>query len=193
MAILLYLIFPLLHSQNYTSQINFLEVSDGFLLSLVFLLLAIMLGFIRKMNTGLLCIAFALLLGRMAGISDAEIIKGFNASLFLMLLGVTYLFSLAQINGSLDLLAQKVISLAGKRVYLIPIIIYVFSIILAALGPGSVPTMAIMMVFSMSLAAEMKISPVLLSTLTVLGSCAGGLSRLLLPALSVRICAQSLA
>ena len=127
------------------------------LLSLGFLLLAIMLGFIRKMNTGLLCIAFALLLGRMAGISDAEIIKGFNASLFLMLLGVTYLFSLAQINGSLDLLAQKVISLAGKRVYLIP---------------------AIMMVFSMSLAAEMKISPVLLSTLTVLGSCAGGLSPL---------------
>lgn len=69
------------------------------LLSLGFLLLAIMLGFIRKMNTGLLCIAFALLFGRMAGISDAEIIKGFNASLFLMLLGVTYLFSLAQING----------------------------------------------------------------------------------------------
>ena len=97
------------------------------LLSLGFLLLAIMLGFIRKMNTGLLCIAFALLLGRMAGISDAEIIKGFNASLFLMLLGVTYLFSLAQINGSLDLLAQKVISLAGKRVYLIPIIIYVLT------------------------------------------------------------------
>ena len=104
------------------------------LVSLGFLLLAIMLGFIRKMNTGLLCIAFALLLGRMAGIGDAEIIKGFNASLFLMLLGVTYLFSLAQINDSLDLLAQKVISLAGKRVYLIPVIIYVFSIILADYG-----------------------------------------------------------
>lgn len=148
------------------------------LLSLLFLVIAIFLGFVRKMNTGLLCIAFALLLGRMSGVSDAEIIKGFNASLFLMLLGVTYLFSMAQINGSLDLLAQKVIALAGKRIYLIPIIIYIFSIILAALGPGSVPTMAIMMVFSMSLAAEMKISPVLLSTLTVLGACAGGLSPL---------------
>lgn len=148
------------------------------LLSLLFLVIAIFLGFVRKMNTGLLCIAFALLLGRMSGVSDAEIIKGFNASLFLMLLGVTYLFSMAQINGSLDLLAQKVIALAGKRIYLIPIIIYVFSIVLAALGPGSVPTMAIMMVFSMSLAAEMKISPVLLSTLTVLGACAGGLSPL---------------
>lgn len=148
------------------------------LVSLLFLVIAIFLGFVRKMNTGLLCIAFALLLGRMSGVSDAEIIKGFNASLFLMLLGVTYLFSMAQINGSLDLLAQKVIALAGKRIYLIPVIIYVFSIILAALGPGSVPTMAIMMVFSMSLAAEMKISPVLLSTLTVLGACAGGLSPL---------------
>lgn len=148
------------------------------LLSLLFLLLAIFLGFVRKMNTGLLCIAFALVLGRMSGVSDAVIMKGFNSSLFIMLLGVTYLFSMAQINGSLDLLAQKVITLAGRRVYLIPIIIYVFSIVLAALGPGSVPTMAIMMVFSMSLAAEMKISPVLLSTLTVLGSCAGGLSPL---------------
>lgn len=145
MAILLYLIFPLLHSQIH-SQINFLEVSDGSVI-LGFFTAGDNAWFYRKMNTGLLCIAFALLLGRMAGISDAEIIKGFNASLFLMLLGVTYLFSLAQINGSLDLLAQKVISLAGKRVYLIPIIIYVFSIILAALGPGSVPTMAIMMVF----------------------------------------------
>ena len=55
------------------------------LLSLGFLLLAIMLGFIRKMNTGLLCIAFALLLGRMAGNREAEIIKGINATLFLML------------------------------------------------------------------------------------------------------------
>lgn len=148
------------------------------LLSLVFLFVAIFLGFVRKMNTGLLCIAFALLLGRLSGVSDAEIIKGFNASLFLMLLGVTYLFSMAQINGSLDLLAQKVIALAGKRVYLIPVIIYIFSTVLAALGPGSVPTMAIMMVFSMSLAAELKLSPVLLSTLTVLGACAGGLSPL---------------
>lgn len=107
------------------------------LLSLIFLLIAIILGFFRKMNTGLLCIAFALVLGRMAGVSDKVIIQGFNSSLFIMLLGVTYLFSLAQLNGSLDLLAHKVVSLAGKRIYLIPIIIYVFSTVLSALGPGT--------------------------------------------------------
>ena len=148
------------------------------LLSLIFLLIAIILGFFRKMNTGLLCIAFALVLGRMAGVSDKVIIQGFNSSLFIMLLGVTYLFSLAQLNGSLDLLAHKVVSLAGKRIYLIPIIIYVFSTVLSALGPGTVPTMAIMMVFAMALAAELGISPVMLSALIVLGASGGGVSPL---------------
>ena len=160
------------------------------LLSLVFLLVAIFLGFFRKMNTGLVCIAFALVLGRLAGVPDKEIIRGFNSSLFIMLLGVTYLFSLAQINGCLDLLAKKVVSLAGKRVYLVPIIIYVFSTVLSAIGPGTVPTMAIMMVFSMALAAEMGIHPAMLSALTVLGA-SGGVSPLAATGIiGINLCAE---
>ena len=146
--------------------------------SLLLLLLAIALGFVRKMNTGLLAFAFALLLGKLAGIPDKEIIKGFNYSLFIMLLGVTYLFSLAQMNGCLELLAKKVVAMAGKRTWLIPIIIYLFSTVLAAIGPGTVPTMAIMMVFSMALAAEMGINPAMLSALSVLGAAGGGVSPL---------------
>lgn len=161
------------------------------LLSLVFLLVAIILGFFRKMNTGLVCIAFALVLGRLAGVSDAVIIKGFNSSLFLMLLGVTYLFSLAQLNGTLELLAHKVVALAGKRIYLIPIIIYVFSTVLSALGPGTVPTMAIMMVFAMALAAELGITPVLLSALIVLGASGGGVSPLAATGIiGIKLCAD---
>ena len=132
------------------------------LLSLGLLLASIFLGFFRHMNTGLLAIGFALILGRVCGIPDKEIIQGFNYSLFMILLGVTYLFSLAQLNGSLELLAKKVVALAGKHTFMIPIVIYVFSVVLSALGPGTVPTMAIMMVFSMALAAEMGIDPAML-------------------------------
>ena len=85
------------------------------LLSLGLLIIAIILGFTRKMNTGLLCMAFAMVVGRLAGMSDKAIIAGFNYNLFIMLLGVTYLFSLAQINGCLDLLAKKVVALAGQK------------------------------------------------------------------------------
>lgn len=85
------------------------------LASLAALGLAIFLGFVKKMNTGLLCTALALLVGRLAGISDDEIIRGFNYSLFLMLLGVTYLFGLAEINGTLALLSKKIVALSGRR------------------------------------------------------------------------------
>ena len=89
------------------------------------------------MNTGLLAIGFSLVLGRLNGIPDKEVINGFNYSLFMILLGVTYLFSLAQLNGSLELLAKKVVALAGKHTFMIPIVIYVFSVVLSALGPGT--------------------------------------------------------
>ena len=114
--------------------------------SLLLLLAAIALGFLRRMNTGLLSIAFALVLGHAAGIPDKAVIAGFNSSLFLILLGVTYLFSIAQLNGSLALLAEKVVALTGRRTALVPVVIYLFSTVLSALGPGTVPTIAIMMV-----------------------------------------------
>lgn len=148
------------------------------LLSLLLLFLAIILGFLRHMNTGLLSIAFALVLARIVGISDKAVIAGFNYSLFLILLGVTYLFSIAQLNGSLALLAEKVVALTGRHTAFVPIVIYLFSTVLSALGPGTVPTIAIMMVFSMTLAAEMKISPVMLAALVVLGASGGGVSPL---------------
>ena len=148
------------------------------ILSLVLLFLAIILGFLRHMNTGLLSIAFALVLARVAGIPDKAVIAGFNYSLFLILLGVTYLFSIAQLNGSLELLAEKVVALTGEHTAFVPIVIYVFSTVLSALGPGTVPTIAIMMVFSMTLAAEMKIPPVMLAALVVLGASGGGVSPL---------------
>lgn len=146
------------------------------LFSLVLLVLAILLGFFRKMNAGLIAIGFSLILGRVAGIPDKQIIAGFSYNLFLTLLGVTYLFSLAQNNGTLKLIALKVVSLAGKRTYLVPVYIFVFSTILSAIGPGCIPTMAIMMVFAMTLAAELNIHPAMLSAIVVLSASGGGVS-----------------
>lgn len=162
------------------------------LFSLGLLFLAVILGFIRKMNAGLICIAFSLILGRVAGIPDKDIIAGFNYSLFLTLLGVTYLFSLAQNNGCLRLIALKVVALAGSRTYLVPIFVFVFSTILSAIGPGCIPTMAIMMVFAMSLAAELHIHPAMLSALVVLGASGGGVSPIAPTGIiGINLCAEA--
>jgi di/tricarboxylate transporter len=145
---------------------------------LVCLFVAILLGFAKKMNTGLVAIGLAFIVGRAGGMSDAQVIRGFNSSLFVMLLGVTYLCSIAHVNGTLELFARKIVGLTGNRVYLVPIVVFLLSSFLSVIGPGSIPVMALMMPFSMTLAAEMKISPLLLAPMGVLGACGAGVSPL---------------
>jgi len=146
------------------------------LLSLAALVLAIGIGFFRKLNTGLLAIAFAVILGKMAGFREADVIGGWSTNLFIMLLGVTFLFSIAQTNGTLELFARKVVAISGKQTRLIPWAIYFLTMFLAAIGPGTIPVMALIAPIGMALAAEMKISPLLLAPIGVLGSAAGGIS-----------------
>jgi len=144
--------------------------------SLVALIIAIAIGFTKKLNTGLIAIAFAVILGKMAGMKESEIIAGWSTSLTMMLMGVTFLFSISQTNGTLELFARKVIALSGKKTWMIPIAIYLLSTFLAAIGPGTIPVMALMIPLSMALAAELDISPLMLAPITVLGAAAGGIS-----------------
>lgn len=52
------------------------------IISLLFLLAAIAAGYFLKMNTGLVAIALALIIGRIGGMGDSAIIKGFSGSIF---------------------------------------------------------------------------------------------------------------
>jgi di/tricarboxylate transporter len=148
------------------------------IISLIALIVAIIAGFKFKINTGLLSIALALVVGKLGGMSDSAIISGFGASLFLMLLGVMFLFSIAQQNGTLDLIAKKAVALAGKSTYLIPIIVFIVGAVLSAVGPGAIPVMSLMAVFSMALAVEMKVNPLMLAPIALLGALGGGMSPL---------------
>ncbi|MDO4488777.1 MAG: hypothetical protein Q4B67_06795 [Eubacteriales bacterium] len=145
-------------------------------LSLIFLFAAIALGFFRKINIGIVAIGFSLILGRISGVSDSKIISGFGYSLFVMLLGVMYLFSIAQINGTLELLAKKVLAVLGKKSFMIPIVIYLLAVILSAIGPGTIPVFALMAALTVALSIQMDINPVKLAPFGLLGSCAGGFS-----------------
>ena len=62
-------------------------------LSLVFLLLVLVIGFVKKVNMGYLAMGAALILGRIGGVADKAIIASFNTSLFVSLIGPAFLFS----------------------------------------------------------------------------------------------------
>ena len=83
-------------------------------ISLVLLITAIFLGFWRKMNMGIIAIAFSLVIGRMAGIGDSKVLSGFGLALFLRLLGIMLLLAIVQGNGTVEKITINVVSLSGR-------------------------------------------------------------------------------
>lgn len=165
------------------------------LISLLVLVVAIFIGFKRNVNTGLVSIGFAFLLGffvmvniskdpavaKMVAMSSADakgtaLVAGWNTSLFFMLVGMTFLFAVAKVNGTLELLARKAAYLAGGNKKLIPILFFVFATVLAAIGPGNISTCALLLPIGMAVAKEEKINSLLMAGMVIAGSNAGGLS-----------------
>ena len=146
------------------------------ILSLIFLVAAIAIGCVLKKNTGVISIALSLILARIAGVSDKTVIGYFNNSLFIMLLGIMFLFCIAQNNRTLELLARKAILLCRGKVKLIPIVLFVLGAVISAIGPGLISTTALMAVLAMALAIEIGVEPISFLLFGALGAFSGGLS-----------------
>ena len=146
------------------------------LISLLVLVAAIVIAFTCKVNTGLVAMSAALIVARCAGITDKWLLNSFDSSLFLMLLGVMYLFCIAQENKTLDLLARKVLSLCKGNVKLFPLIMFLVAAVLSAIGPGLISVSALVAALSVALAKQSGIEPIKLLPFGTLGSFAGGLS-----------------
>lgn len=131
------------------------------LISILFLFVVVAIGFVKKCNIGILAIGSALVLGKIGGLGSNAILAGFDAKLFITLVGVAFLFSLAQDNGTLELVAKKTIALSGKRTYLVPVIIFLVSGILSAIGPGNIPVGNLMTVVAVTIAVSMGENPLL--------------------------------
>ena len=79
-------------------------------LSVLALATAIIVSCFSSLNVGVLAMALAWILGVYVGhMPIATVIAGFPTPLFLTLVGMTLLFSLAQVNGTLDRLAHHAV------------------------------------------------------------------------------------
>ena len=146
------------------------------LISLLVLILVIVIGFVRKINVGLVAILAAVILGSAVGDSDSDIIGGFGASLFIMLLGVSFLCAVATTNGSLELAAKKFLRLSGGHAVVAPFLMYIIGYVIAAIGPGCVPALGIVAALSLPLGKTTGYDSVMLAAVGQLGSMAGRFS-----------------
>jgi len=148
------------------------------LISMLVLAVVVAIGFIKKINMGYLAIGVAYILGLAGGLSSKQILSGFSGSMLVTLLGVTFLFGIASVNGTLELISNKIIALVGKRTYFIPITLFVLSAFLSAIGPGHIAIGILMTTFAVYLAVEMEINPFATALYAKLGANAGSASAI---------------
>jgi di/tricarboxylate transporter len=148
------------------------------LLSLLLLLAAIVLGFLRKANVGILCMGFAMILTILFPdqVSAKDVLAGFSTSLFVQMAGVMYLFAIINANGTLELLAKKCVSVVPAR--LIPLVMFIIGMVLSAVGPGSIPCLAIIPVIAIPLSVSAGINPIMTAIIGDMGAMAGRMSPL---------------
>ena len=152
-------------------------------ISLAVLAVVVAIGFIKKVNLGFLSLGVAFILAIAGGLKASDVTKGFSSSMFVTLVGVTFLFGMASQNGTLDLFSKKIVALVGKRTVLIPILMFVLSAFISAIGPGHIAAGILMTTFAMYLAFEMKINPMVTALFAKLGANAGCASPLSLTGL----------
>src|SRR5436309_14214020 len=108
------------------------------ILSIIAFAIAIIISCVSQINVGILSIAFAFIIGVFfGGMRVADVAAGFPTSLFLILVGVTLLFSQASVNGTLDKLAKQSVKLARGNVGLIPVLFFSWRRDWRQLGQGT--------------------------------------------------------
>ena len=146
--------------------------------TLIVLVVAIFMGFKLNVNTGIVGIGFAFIVGTIIGIPAKNILAGWPTGLFIILMGMTLLFSIAKVNGTLELIAKKVARLSSGNTKLLPILFFIMCTIIAAVGPGPIVVPALMLPLALEVAKNEDIPDLLMATIVIAGSLAGGLSPL---------------
>jgi len=153
-------------------------------ISLAALLVVMAVSCTSSVNAGLLAIALAWVLGIYVApalgtpLTIKDLIAGFPTDLCLTLIGVTLLFSQAQVNGTLDRVARFAVRGCRGDLGLIPVMFFVLALVLSSIGAGNIAGTALMAPLAMVMAHRAGISAFLMAIMVAHGALAGAMSPL---------------
>lgn len=138
------------------------------IISLISLLLVIVIGFIKKLNMGILALGASLIIATIFKLDEKIIIEAFSANIFITMAGVSFYFAILTDNKTLSISANKLVYLFGKHKYIVPLVIFIIGAFLSSLGPGPLPLLAVIPVLAVPIAMSTGHNPVMLS---IIGQC----------------------
>lgn len=149
------------------------------LFSIIMLVVIFVVCSIWPINLGLMSYVTAFVIGTLlAGLTVDEIFAVFPGDLFILLVGVTLLFSIAQNNGTVDWLMDWGLRLVRGNIGLIPWIMFLLTALMCGVGSLSAAGVAIVAPVALRFAAQYSISPLLMGVMVVQGATAGSYSPL---------------
>ena len=141
------------------------------------LVLAVGLSCTTAVNVGVLALAMAWIVGvYMGDMSVGTVLEGYPTTLLVTLIGVTLLFSVANVNGTLNRMTERAVRICRGNAGLLPIMFFFVGMFVATIGPGGTPTSALIAPPAMAIAARAGISPFLMAIMAGNGAFAGTLS-----------------
>ena len=145
--------------------------------SLLALFVVVAVGSFLPVNLGVLSIAFACLVGVvLGGMKLPAVVAGFPAGLFLTLIGVTFFFSQARVNGTLGRVSEFAVGLVRGRAGAIPIVFFFLALVFASIGPGNIAAVALLAPLAMIAAGRAGVPAFVMAIMVCSGANAGALS-----------------
>lgn len=128
-------------------------------------------------NMGAVAFALAFIIGGVwVGMDGKAVLAGFPGDLFLTLVGITYLFAIAQKNGTIDLLVHWAVKAVRGHLGAIPWVMFVITAVLTAFGALGPAAVAIIGPVALRFAKHYRINPLMMGLLVIHGAQAGGFS-----------------
>ena len=147
------------------------------LFSILALVAMFLIATVLPVNMGIVAFVGAFLIGTLVADQTTEdIAGGFPTPLFLALVGTTYLFAIAQNNGTIDWIVSLAVRAVRGRVAAIPWIMFFLAAMLTAVGAVSPGAVAIIAPIALGFAAQYRISPLMMGLMVIHGAQAGGFS-----------------
>lgn len=146
-------------------------------IALLTLAVVFLVATVTSAHMGALALVAAFLVGGLAyGIDADEVLAGFPGSMFVILVGVTYLFALARNNGTVDWLVHASVRVTGGRIAAVPVVMFLVPAAITAIGAASPAACAVVIPIALRFARRYRINPLLMSMMVIQGTTAGGFS-----------------
>lgn len=147
------------------------------IISLLVLALVFVVGTVSKLQMGIAAIVAATIVGPLVfGESVAELESGFPLSLFFTLVGVTYLFSIATNNGTVNWIVGQGLKLIKGQAKWFPFVMFGVTALLTAIGAATPAAAAILMPIALGFSRRNELNPLPMAMAIIQGATAGSFS-----------------